>query len=123
MTIRRTVYATRETQKQEIVPLDARLGLPEGEFSALLEDWAQAMCVENSWLDDERVECQACRTVYEPGDRERDRALEMIARDVLDIPTLETRNSDRLDFHDVGVAGLRKAHGPVASGLDSARVS
>jgi len=49
LTIRRTVYGTRETQKQEIVPLDARLGLPAGEFSALLEDWAQAMCVQNAY--------------------------------------------------------------------------
>lgn len=61
------------------------------------------------WLDDERVECQACGTTYEPGDRQRDRALAHIARDVLGIQTLGTRNSDRLDFHDVGVAGLREA--------------
>ena len=31
--ITRTIYGTRETQKHEVVPLDARLGLPEGEFS------------------------------------------------------------------------------------------
>ena len=41
--------------------------------------------------------------------RERDQALEEIARDVLGIPTLQIRNRDRLDFHDVGVAGLREA--------------
>lgn len=47
--ISRTVYGTRETQRHEVVPLDARLGLPEGEFSPLLEDWAQSMCVDNAY--------------------------------------------------------------------------
>lgn len=32
-----------------------------------------------------------------------------IARDVLEIETLDFRNSDRLDFHEVGVASLRMA--------------
>ena len=32
-----------------------------------------------------------------------------IARDVLDIETLETRKSDRLDFHEVAVWELREA--------------
>lgn len=32
-----------------------------------------------------------------------------IAKTELRIPTLETRGSDGLDFHDVGVAGLRAA--------------
>ena len=47
--IPRTVYGTRETQKHEMVPLDARLNLPEGEFSHLLQDWDQAFCVQNSY--------------------------------------------------------------------------
>jgi hypothetical protein len=33
LTISRTVSGTREGQKIELVPLDERLGLPEGEFS------------------------------------------------------------------------------------------
>jgi len=49
LAISRTVYGTRETQKHELVPLDARLGLPAGEFSPLLEDWSQSMCVENAY--------------------------------------------------------------------------
>jgi len=49
LTITRTVYGTRETQKQELVPVDARLGLPEGEFSYLLQDWAPATCVQNAY--------------------------------------------------------------------------
>jgi len=42
----RAVYGSREGQKIEYVPLDARLQLPEGEFSYLLQDWAQALGVE-----------------------------------------------------------------------------
>ena len=36
-------------------------------------------------------------------------ALEQIAREELGIDTLAERGRDRLDFHDVGVAGLRRA--------------
>jgi hypothetical protein len=32
-----------------------------------------------------------------------------IAKEVLDIPTLEPRGRDGLDFHEVGVMGLRRA--------------
>lgn len=39
----------------------------------------------------------------------RDDALARIAKEELGVETLEPRNSDRLDFHDVGVWGLRKA--------------
>ena len=37
------------------------------------------------------------------------KAIEGIAREVLGLETLEERNRDRLDFHDLGVAGIRKA--------------
>lgn len=47
--IARQVYGTRETQKLEVVPLDARLGLPEGEYSNLLQQWDQSFCVRNSY--------------------------------------------------------------------------
>ncbi len=36
-------------------------------------------------------------------------AIEQIARDLLDIETLKTRNSDRLDFHEVAVWQVRHA--------------
>ena len=49
LTISRAVYGTRETQKHELVPLDARLGLPEGDFSHLLQEWDQAFCVQGSY--------------------------------------------------------------------------
>lgn len=47
--IPRYVYGTRETQKHEVVPADALLGLPEGEFSPVLQDWDQAFCVQGSY--------------------------------------------------------------------------
>ena len=39
LTVSRAEYGTREGQKIERVPLDERLGLPEGDFSYVLEDW------------------------------------------------------------------------------------
>jgi hypothetical protein len=47
--IMRCVYGTRETQKHEVVPLDAALQLPEHEQSYLLQSWCQALCVEQSF--------------------------------------------------------------------------
>lgn len=38
-----------------------------------------------------------------------EKKLEEIAREELFIETLETRMSDRLDFHDVSVWGVKKA--------------
>lgn len=37
------------------------------------------------------------------------RRLEEIAKTVLDLPTLETRRSDSLDFHDLAVWSIREA--------------
>jgi len=47
--LQRAVYGTREGQKIEFVPLDARLQLPESEFSYVLQDWAQALDVEHAF--------------------------------------------------------------------------
>ena len=47
--IPRTVYGTRLTQKFEVIPLDARLGLPESDFSYVLQGWDQSFCVQNSY--------------------------------------------------------------------------
>ena len=44
--INRSVYGTREGQKIEHVPLDARLELPESKFSYLLQDWDQSLVME-----------------------------------------------------------------------------
>jgi len=38
-----------------------------------------------------------------------DKDIELIANNVLYIDTLETRNSDSLDFHDMSVWGLKEA--------------
>src|ERR1700722_9110272 len=47
--ISRFVYGTREGQKIQAAPLDAVLGLPEGEFSYVLEEWSQRLCVQESF--------------------------------------------------------------------------
>jgi hypothetical protein len=47
--IERTVYGSREGQKIEFVPLDNRLQLPESNFSYVLQDWDQGLCVEEAF--------------------------------------------------------------------------
>jgi hypothetical protein len=47
----RRVYALREKQQIERAPLDERLGLPAGEFSYVLEDWLQRLCVKESFQE------------------------------------------------------------------------
>ncbi len=47
--ISRYVYGTRETQRHEVIPLDALLALPDSEFSYVLQDWDQGLCVQNSY--------------------------------------------------------------------------
>jgi hypothetical protein len=49
MNIQRTAYGSRPTQKLEVVPLDSRLGLPDSDFSNLLQDWDQSFCVQGSY--------------------------------------------------------------------------
>ncbi len=45
----REVYALRETQRHEVVPLDAKLGMPEGDISYLLQRWCNARSVNGSY--------------------------------------------------------------------------
>jgi hypothetical protein len=52
----RTIYGSRESQKHVVVPLDARLNLPDSDFSYLLQEWNQAFCVQGSYQ-------QSCQTV------------------------------------------------------------
>jgi hypothetical protein len=47
----RDVYAARETQRQEVVPLDAKLGMPEGNTSYLLQKWSGTKCVKESYQE------------------------------------------------------------------------
>jgi hypothetical protein len=51
LTIPRAVYGTREGQKLELVPLDQTLGLPEGEFSYVVQDWVQRFCLKGSFAE------------------------------------------------------------------------
>jgi hypothetical protein len=45
----RAVYGTREGQKIELAPLDARLNLPESDYSYVLQDWSQALDTEHAF--------------------------------------------------------------------------
>jgi len=45
----RCVYAEREKQQIKRAPLDEALGLPAGEFSYVLQDWLQRLCVKESF--------------------------------------------------------------------------
>ena len=47
--LERTVYGSREGQALQFVPLDNRLQLPAGAFSYLLQDWDQALAVEQAF--------------------------------------------------------------------------
>ena len=51
LSICRVVYAVREGQKIQHAPLDQQLGLPAGEFSYVLEDWLQRLCVKESFTE------------------------------------------------------------------------
>lgn len=51
LAIARVVYGTREGQVIERVPLDERLRLPEGDFSYVLEDWGQRLCLKESFAE------------------------------------------------------------------------
>ena len=68
LTIDRVVYGTREGQKIERVPLDERLGLPEGDFSYVLEDWGQRLCLKGSFAEaGQSLEMLLGLRVGEPG--------------------------------------------------------
>jgi len=47
----RYVYAARETQRQEVIPLDAKLGMPRGDTSYVLENWLGADCTGESYKE------------------------------------------------------------------------
>jgi hypothetical protein len=49
LSIDRCAYGTRETQRLQVIPLDARLGLPKDEYSYLLQEWDQSHCVQNAY--------------------------------------------------------------------------
>ena len=53
--LERTVYGTREGQKIELAPLDARLALPESKFSYVLQDWDQRLATEQPYAQVSQV--------------------------------------------------------------------
>jgi hypothetical protein len=72
----RFAYGTREGQKVRAVPLDRRLGLPAGQFSYLVEDRAQRMCLNGSFRE------AAASLAALPGLRPGVRSLERMNRQV-----------------------------------------
>ena len=53
--LERYVYGTREGQRIEEVPLDSRLQLPESKFSYLLQEWDQALAVQNAYAETNQI--------------------------------------------------------------------
>jgi len=51
LSIRRWVYARGAKKKIEHAPTDARLGLPRGEYSYVMEDWLQRLCVKETFAE------------------------------------------------------------------------
>jgi hypothetical protein len=51
LAIPRLVYGTREGQKIELAPLDKTLGLPEGDFSHVVQDWVQRFSLKGSFAE------------------------------------------------------------------------
>jgi hypothetical protein len=51
LSIRRWVYARSAKKKIEHVPTDARLGLPQGEYSYVLEDWLGRLSVKEPFAE------------------------------------------------------------------------
>lgn len=47
--LQRVVYGSREGQSLDFVPLDNRLQLPASDFSYVLQDWDQNLCVEEAF--------------------------------------------------------------------------
>jgi hypothetical protein len=45
----RYVYGSREGQRIDLVPFDARLELPKSEYSYVLQDWAGTLSVEHAF--------------------------------------------------------------------------
>jgi hypothetical protein len=49
LSILRWVYARGRKKKIEYAPTDARLGLPQGEYSYVMEDWTERLCVKETF--------------------------------------------------------------------------
>jgi hypothetical protein len=85
--IERTVYSAGNHQR-ECAPLDALLGLPEGKFSFVVQDFAQMLGVDLAWAQDRAV-------------------LERLLGIELSVDSLERMNRHMAD----GVTGYRQQRG------------
>lgn len=54
-----------------------------------------------------KLQIQAAKEIYQMK-KSVEKILEKIAKDILFVETLETRNSDGLDFYDISVWGLKR---------------
>jgi hypothetical protein len=82
LSIDRAVYGTRAKQKIQAVPLDAQLGLPEGDFSYLLQRWLQERCLDCDYA--ESVRGLASILGVEPSVRSVEEMTRRMAADVPD---------------------------------------
>ena len=55
-----------------------------------------------------KLQIQAAKEIYQMK-KSVEKKLEKIAKDVLFVETLETRNSNGIDFYDISVWGLKEA--------------
>jgi hypothetical protein len=84
--IDRTVYGTRAKQKIQAAPLDAQLGLPDGDFSYLLQRWLQERCLDSDYA--ESVRSLATILGVEPSVRSVE---EMTRRMAADVPDFQSQ--------------------------------
>ena len=82
MTIDRTVYGTREKQKIQAAPLDAQLGLPDGDFSYLLQGWLQERCLDTDYAGS--IQGLAAILRVNPSIRSAEHMTQQMAADVPD---------------------------------------
>ena len=81
LNISRVVYGTREGQQIELVPLDGLLALPEGDFSYVLQDWQQRLCIKESFA--EAAESLHALLGLRIGSRTAEHMNQAMARDVI----------------------------------------
>lgn len=95
--ISRMVYGTRETQKLEVIPLDGRLGLPDSEFSYVLQEWDQSFCVQGSYAQSGQTLQRILgigQSIHGLEDRNQSMAQDVTAfRDVQPMPTSDEEGS------------------------------
>jgi hypothetical protein len=82
MAIDRTVYGTREKQKIQAAPLDSQLGLPDGDFSYLLQGWLQERCLDTDYAGS--IQGLAAILPVKPSIRSAEHMTQQMAADVPD---------------------------------------